>query len=400
MSTFCLDTLEFMQIRILPIILILAAVSTYPAAAQTGILTDLYHLPPQLDSRWASAENPTGERGQGGQENAGRKGRPALPLPAGKQLILAEVSGHSGTVRRIWLTVIQRDPKMLRSLRIDMYWDGARTPAVSAPLGDFFGVGLGRTARFESALFSNPEGRSFNCYIPMPFRTGMKIVVTNEGHTDLGLIFYDVDYTLGDQHGPDMLYFHAYFRHENPTTLQKDYQILPHVLGKGRYLGANLGVIPDRAHYLDEWWGEGEVKIYKDGDREHPTLAGTGSEDYIGTGWGEGEFSNLYQGCTVAEKHVRYCFYRYHVPDPIFFRQEIQVAIQQIGYLMKGSSLPSSVPGPLYRAGPGLLPIGKDFVEGLYERQDDWSSCVYFYLDKPENGLPPIESVDRRIADL
>jgi len=100
MSTFCLDTLEFMQIRILPIIVILVAVSTYPAAAQTGILTDLYQLPPELDSRWASAENPTGERGQGGQENAGRKGRPALPLPAGKQLILAEVSGHSGTVRR------------------------------------------------------------------------------------------------------------------------------------------------------------------------------------------------------------------------------------------------------------------------------------------------------------
>jgi len=389
-----------MQIRLLPIAVILAAVSTYPAAAQNGILTDLYHLPPQLDSRWASAENPTGERGQGGHENGGRKGRPALPLPAGKQLILAEVSGHSGTVRRIWITVIQRDPKMLRSLRIDMYWDGARTPAVSAPLGDFFGVGLGRTARFESALFSNPEGRSFNCYIPMPFRTGMKIVVTNEGQTDLGLLFYDVDYTLGDQHGPDMLYFHAYFRHENPTTLQKDYQILPHVQGQGRYLGANLGVIPDRGKYLDEWWGEGEVKIYKDGDHDHATLAGTGSEDYIGTGWGMGEFSNLYQGCTVAEKHVRYCFYRYHVPDPIYFRQEIQVSIQQIGYLMKGSSLPSSVPGPLYRAGPGLLAIGKDFVEGLYERQDDWSSCVYFYLDKPENGLPPIESVSRRIADL
>ena len=400
MITYREVTANSMCARSMTFVLMLATLSACPAPAQTGPLNDLYNLPPQLDSRWASAENPTGERGKGAMENNGRKGRPALPLAAGKELILAEVSGQSGTVRRIWVTVSQRDPKMLRSLRIDMYWDGARTPAVSAPLGDFFGVGLGRTASFESALFSDPEGRSFNCYVPMPFRSGMKIVITNESHTDLALLFYDVDYTLGDQHGADMLYFHAYFRHENPTTLQKDYQILPHITGKGRYLGANFGVIPDRAHYLDEWWGEGEVKIYKDGDQEHPTLVGTGSEDYIGTGWGESTFAQMYQGCTVADRHVRYCFYRYHVPDPIYFRQEIQVTIQQIGYLMKGSSLPSSVPGPIYRAGKGLVPLGKDWVEGLYERHDDWSSCVYFYLDKPENGLPPIESVERRTEDL
>jgi hypothetical protein len=378
---------------------VLAATLACPLAAQPGILTDLYQLPPQLDSRWASAENPTGERGKGGQENAGRKGRSSVPLPAGKQQILAEVSGQSGTVRRIWVTVNERDPQMLRSLRIDIYWDGAHTPAVSAPLGDFFGVGLGRTAAFESALFSDPEGRSFNCYIPMPFRSGMKIVITNEGRADLRLLFWDVDYTLGDRHGPDMLYFHAYFRHEDPTTLQKDYEVLPHVTGKGRYLGANFGVIPDRTHYLDEWWGEGEVKIYKDGDTRYPTMNGTGSEDYIGTGWGEGVFTNLYQGCTIADKHTHYCFYRYHIPDPIYFRQEIRVTIQQLGYLMKESSLPSRVAGPLYRGGPGLMPIGKDFA-GIYERQDDWSSCVYFYLDKPENGLPPIESVERRVQDL
>jgi hypothetical protein len=389
-----------MPSRSLPLLLFIAAVTVSSTAAQTGPLTDLYQLPPNLDSRWASAENPTGERGAGAKENAGRKGRPAVPIPAGKQHVLAEVSGHSGTVRRIWLTVSQRDEKMLRSLRIDMFWDSARTPAVSAPLGDFFGVGLGRTAKFESAFFSNPEGRSFNCYIPMPFRTGMKIVITNESHTDLALLFYDVDYTLGDRHGPDTLYFHAYFRHENPTTLQKDYQILPHLTGKGRYLGANFGVMPDRARYLDEWWGEGEVKIFRDGDRDHPTLAGTGSEDYIGTGWGESVFTSLYQGCTVADKHVRYCFYRYHVPDPIYFRQEIQITIQQIGYLMKGSTTPANVPGPLYRAGAGLVPLGKDWVEGLYERQDDWSSCVYFYFDKPENGFPPIESVEQRTSDL
>ncbi|MBK7710861.1 MAG: DUF2961 domain-containing protein [Bacteroidales bacterium] len=29
------------------------------------------------------------------------------------------------------------------------------------------------------------------------------------------------------------------------------------------------------------------VKIYLDGDRGNPTLVGTGTEDYIGSGWGQ-----------------------------------------------------------------------------------------------------------------
>ena len=70
-----------------------------------------------------------------------------------------------------------------------------------------------------------------------------------------------------------------------PTEMQKDFEILPRTLGKGRFLGANLGMQGNRKLYFDKWWGEGEVKVYLDGDREWPTLAGTGSEDYAGTGW-------------------------------------------------------------------------------------------------------------------
>ena len=45
-------------------------------------------------------------------------------------------------------------------------------------------------------------------------------------------------------------------------------------------IGANIGVITDPS-YGGAWWGEGEVKCYLDGDREFPTLCGTGTEDYI-----------------------------------------------------------------------------------------------------------------------
>jgi hypothetical protein len=364
----------------------------------------LYIFPDKVETRWASPENPAGEKGQAGKANGGRKGSPAFPLAAGEQRVLAEVSGTSGTIRRIWITIDDRSPTMLRGLRLYFYWDGAKTPAVSAPFGDYFGVGLGQTATFQSALFSNPQGRSFVCYVPMPFKTGMKLVVTNDTDTDLRLFFYDVDYTIGDRHGEDTLYFHAYFNRQNPTKIQQDYELLPKIEGKGRFLGVNVGVIVNQKRYDKSWWGEGEVKIYLDGDQPLPTLSGTGTEDYIGTGWMLGEYANLYQGCLLANyEQMRYCFYRYHIPDPIYFQSDIRITIQQIGII-----LPQDVDGlsnaqiRIYRAGTGLIEIDTTQLQPfeLFEREDDWSSCSYFYLDKPENRLPPLASIEDRLEGL
>jgi len=62
----------------------------------------LYTLPDGIETRWASPENPEGEKGKGAQSNGGRKGRPAIPIKACEQITLAEVRGSSGTIRRIW----------------------------------------------------------------------------------------------------------------------------------------------------------------------------------------------------------------------------------------------------------------------------------------------------------
>jgi hypothetical protein len=369
-------------------------------------MNDLFTLPSGIETRWASPENPRGECGAAGRENGGRKGRPNLPLHAGESVTLAEEpSGVAGTVRRIWLTISDRSPAMLRGLRLDCFWDGAERPAVSAPLGDFFSVGLGRAVPFESAFFSSPEGRSFNSVLPMPFRSGMRLVLTNESGTDLPMLFYDVDYTVGDAHGPDMLYLHAHWRRERPTTLQTDYELLPQVTGRGRFLGVNVGVIADTERYARTWWGEGEVKIYLDGDTDLPTLCGTGTEDYIGTGWGQGAYSHRYQGCPVADhERMAYCFYRYHVPDPVYFRQSTRVAIQQIGHCFgEGQRALAEKGNTVYRAGPGLVPadLSPEKTPGLlFERQDDWSSCAYFYLDRSQNDLPALPPVAERIAGL
>ena len=361
----------------------------------------LYEMPVGVESRWASGENPTGEKGKGAQAMGGRKGSPTVPIKAGESRVLAEAKGTTGVVRRIWMTFPDRSPQMLRSLKIEIYWDGAEKPAVSAPVGDFFGIGLGQKVPFQSVFFSDPEGRSFNCVIPMAFKTGMKIVMVNESGANLDELFYEVDYTLGDRHPDNMLYLHAHYRRENLTTIQKDYEILPRVKGRGRYLGANVGVIVNSKEYFNTWWGEGEVKIFLDGDTVLPTLAGTGAEDYIGTAWGQGRFAHLYQGSPVAdEKAMRWAFYRYHVPDPVYFYLDARVTIQQIGYLAQHSRGPVvENKRTLLRAGPGQVPMDLS-KDGKFERSDDYSSCVYFYLDRPTSDLPAIDPVERRIANL
>jgi hypothetical protein len=362
----------------------------------------LYTAPSGIETRWTSPENPQGEKGIGGQSNGGRKGRPAISIKAGEQVTLAEVHGSSGTVRRIWATFNDRSPAMLRGLKIEMFWDDSSKPAVSAPFGDFFGMALGHMTAFQSALFASPEGKSFNCFVPMPFRTAMKIVVKNESGRDLLLFFYDIDYTLGDKHGKDDLYFHAHFRREDPTTLQKDFEILPEVIGRGRYLGASIGVKANRELYADKWWGEGEVKVYLDGDREWPTLAGTGTEDYVGDAWDLNQFSNLYQGAIYGDSaKMEYSLYRFHVPDPVYFRSRVRVTIQQIG-LIAGASADDPIYAtqtPVYKAGPGRVAIGKGSFE-MFERQDSWSAVAYFYLDKPTDALPELESPEERMKGM
>jgi hypothetical protein len=306
---------------------------------------------------------------------------------------------------------------MLRSLKLEMFWDNETKPAVCAPLGDFFGVGLGKTAKFHNALFASPEGRSFICFIPMPFKTGARIQVTNESSRDLTHIYFDVDYQRAQAWSEKNLYFHAYWSRDHATTLARDFELLPRVSGRGRFLGVNVGVNANPA-YRDTWWGEGEVKFFLDGDRDHPTFAGTGSEDYIGTGWGEGEFFNDFSGCLVAdEKKLQWAFYRFHIPDPVFFDSGCRVTLQQIG------GGPKATLAALQHANVPLIPVSIDhegdlvqlYKEGAvaqaddpklpdgwmnFYRSDDVSATAYFYLGTPSDDLPALQPAARRTEAL
>ena len=184
-------------------------------AAAGAPAQSLFELPTGVETRWYSFENPEGRRGEGGQTQAGRKGAASKAIHPGERAVLADVAGP-GVVRRIWLTVPGR-VETLRGWVVRMYWDGQEWPSVEAPLQDFFGLPFARQVPFESALFSNPEGRSFNCVVPMPFRKRALLTVTNESPSEATL-FYDVDVTVGDALAEATGYFHARYRREDPTT--------------------------------------------------------------------------------------------------------------------------------------------------------------------------------------
>jgi len=393
------------------LLLILCCLGMSPYAQQ------LYELPAAgTETRWISFENIRGEKGGAAKENKGAKGHASEWIRPGAHKVLMDYAG-AGIIHRIWMTVIDRSPAALRSIRIEMYWDQATKPAVSAPLGDFFGVSLGLKTAFQSAAFSDPEGRSFNCYIPMPFKKHAKIVFINESKSNQ-LLFYDINFSALEQPTREAAYFHAYWSTSKGTGLGADFAILPEIEGKGRFLGTNIGIITDKI-YGSTWFGEGEVKVYLDGDKKYPTLAGTGTEDYIGSAWNLGPFSNLYQGAPVVDKvKGRYSFYRYHIPDPVFFNSSCKVTIQQMGgggrdsirAVIKagGQARPVSVMTP-----DGLIPLldtpgypglsderfPKDEWVNFY-RVDHYSATAYFYLDKPQNELPPIAGLDERLKGL
>jgi Protein of unknown function (DUF2961) len=373
---------------------------TAATLAQTQAQTqDLYRLPggaaPSPKSRASTAENPKGKKGRGGQSNAGAKGNASISLKAGENRELLQVDG-AGMVTRIWLTINDRSPTMLAGIKLRIYWDNAATPAVDVPLGDFFCAALGRPVAFESALFSDPEGRSFVCIAPMPFRKGAKIIVSNEAGIDLAMLFYEVDFVQQSTPAPNTLYFHTHWHRQKQTPIGQDLELLPKVQGRGRFLGVSVGVNVDSI-YSSTWWGEGEVKMYLDGDSTHPTINGTGTEDYIGTGWGEGTFAHQYQGCLVADgKGHQYTFYRFHIPDPIWFDHDCRIMIQEIGggftsevkkLLAAGVPLkPVSVSGHflLDPATPkdALAQAGPSDWTNFY-RSDDYAVTAYYYLNRP-----------------
>jgi hypothetical protein len=327
----------------------------------------LYDLNTGLESRSISFENPTGAKGEGGKASSnlgpGRKGSPSRELAPGETVTLCDIRG-SGTIRHIWVT-IRSTPANLRSGVIRAWWDEQAHPSIEAPIGDFMGLAHGRTMPYASYVHSVGPKAGMNIWVPMPFAKRAKFTFTNETAEKM-LFFYYIDYTIGDKHPAGFGRLHTLFRRENPTEMKKDFEILPQRTGKGRYLGAVLGIRSVGPH----WWGEGEVKIFLDGDRERATIVGTGSEDYVGLSWGMQETPFPFNGANLNQKGF-VTMYRWHAPDPVYWKKDCRITIQQIGY-----------------------------NKGLFERKDDWSTATFWYEAIPSAPLPKFPDLAARVADI
>ena len=318
-------------------------------------LSNLYRLS-NAKTFSISPENLTGEKGKGGmavEGTASRQSRelgqgwkvnPYVLIQPGTTFTMGEING-SGAIEHIWMTPTGN----WRYSILRMYWDDEKEPSVEVPVGDFFAVGWGKYARISSLPICVNPGSAFNSYWTMPFRRKAKITMENLDEKPIAL-YYQITYSQGEV-PKDAAYFHAQFRRVNPLPYKQVYTILDNVKGQGQYVGTYMawGV------HNNGWWGEGEIKFYLDGDRDFPTINGTGTEDYFGGSYNFEnrekkqfeEFSSPYSGLAqvikpdgLYQSQQRFGLYRWHIADPIRFEKDLKVTIQALGWREGGTYLP------------------------------------------------------------
>jgi hypothetical protein len=307
-------------------------------------------------TRSISPENFTGEKGKGGMATEGTgkhassdlgrgwKVSPSVRIPAGTTFTLGEIK-EPGCIQQIWMTPTGNWKKSI----LRFYWDGEKEPSVECPVGDFFSCGLGKYAQINSLAVCVNPGSAFNCYWQMPFRKSARVTLENTDTKEMTL-YYQVNYALGSV-PRDAAYFHAQFRSESPLKEKGIYTILDGVKGRGQYVGTYM----TWEVHSPGWWGEGEIKFFMDGDKEFPTICGTGTEDYFCGSYNfenrESKryqvFSTPYSGLAqvlppdkIYEVGQQFSLYRWHVTDPIRFEKDLRVTIQALGWQQGGKYLP------------------------------------------------------------
>lgn len=336
------------------------------------------------ESRSITAENPTGAPGMGGRSKpsegvhpfsaaaarelgTGWKVTPCLPIPAGETLSMAEIEGP-GVVRHIWLAY---KPDFDRDLILRVYYDGAAHPSIETPMADFFCNAWARHDVAGVAINVNPDG-GYNCFLPIPFRQHCRMTVQNDSPHDLDSFYYTVNYTL-EPAPEDALYLHAQWRRSNPLPIP-EHTLVDGIEGQGHWIGAFMAWQQNCAG----WWGEGEIKMYLDGDGEHPAICGTGTEDYFGGAWcfHKRSYSAPFMGyrCvqgTAEEPGARHAMYRFHVHDPVFFKERLRVTMQALGWRRENRYMPLA---------------------------DDVASVAYWYQSHPGAPFPPLPDRNAREA--
>jgi Protein of unknown function (DUF2961) len=269
-------------------------------------------------------------------------------IPDGAKVDIMNVKGP-GIIRHIWITLAPGADKLDRNnVIIRMYWDGNPFPSVEAPIGPFFGNGWGEAYNFISApLAVTPGwGKSYVSYFAMPFATGARIEIENQSGQKIDALYFNIDYDEVPRLPADLGRFHAWYNHqltpalpggENEWSLLgppgnnpdgKGNYVFADIKGKGHFVGVNYYVnCPSTM-----WYGEGDEMVFIDGD-PHPTINGTGTEDYFNTSWSPKElFQHPYFGYARVNGETgwlgRTHLYRFHIADPVYFEKSCLFTIE------------------------------------------------------------------------
>jgi len=311
----------------------------------------------------------------------------AVRVAPGATYTILDAAGP-GIITHIWFTIASPEKYHLKKIVIRMYWDDETDPSVEAPIGDFYGLGLGDYVNYQSTPLIVAPDKALNSFFEMPFRKKARITVTNEGKEAIDSLYFNVDYRVYSHPlPPHTLYFHAEYRQAAPaqgwTNKWKDNgdplvndkknldgegnYIWMEAKGSGHFVGVTMSVLQNQ----DGWFGEGDDMFFIDGEKT-PSINGTGTEDYFLGAWDFGghPFSYASFGAPVIGKEkagARVSVYRFHLDSPIPFTESLKATIEH-GH--------------------------------ANHRSDDIFSVAYWYQTEPHSPFPPLPSVEDRIPRI
>ena len=369
------------------LILAVLLLSAHLAGAQPvgNELSDLARFRSYENHRVSSYDR-SGRNDDGGRVN---------PIGPGETRTMAEIEGPA-IISHIWITLDSPEWYHLKKIVLRMYWDGETEPSVEAPIGDFFGLGLGQYFVYESSLLSVGALKALNSFFPMPFHESARITVTNEGEQPISAYYYNIDYEKHLSLDTNLAYFHAQYRQATPPEVWttdwnltmdpliadhanlngEDNYVILETAGRGHYVGVTHSILQNQG----DWWGAGDEMIFIDGATA-PQIIGTGSEDYYLGAW-------CYGGCGINpfghakptfafqrygnpmnggdNRGAEWMVYRHHTESPVAFQDSIRVTMEH---------------------GHGN------------HRADNWYTVAYWYQDEPHVPFPLLPAAADRVPN-
>jgi hypothetical protein len=195
-------------------------------------------------------------------------------IPAGKTVSLDLPAGPAA-VRQLELRVEASEAAVLehalRSTIVQLHFDNEDT--VWCPAGDFFGSGVGMNPLQSWYRTVRPDGTMI-CRWVMPYAKTARVTIANVGEQPVKAT---LDAGIGSWRWDDhSLHFHTSWHYEAglATPPPRDWNYI-RIAGRGIYVGDTLSLF----NPVPTWYGEGDEKIWVDGE-SFPSFLGTGTEDY------------------------------------------------------------------------------------------------------------------------